>query len=265
MSIRALFLLALTSVFGAPTVGLAAPAAPLDLGQGLSYVRLRHGPDDSALLKAAWPAPALVVDLRYPKGDPIRVFAIDLPARPPTSALFVLIGPGTSEDAVRTLRALAPNLVTLGSAGPGLAPDVALAVKPEVDRRAYDALDAGTPLETLISEKHSEPRFNEAALAREHENSDTDEADGEADSGSQDDSAPDAKPAAPTPPPPPSAAPPALPTPLPPAAPGAAPTGQPANAAPAPMPAPPPLKDEVLERAVQLHRTLLALGMLSGR
>jgi hypothetical protein len=63
----------------------AAPsAAPLDLGQGLSYIRLRHGPDDTALLKAAWPAPALVVDLRYPKGDPIRVFTIDLPARPPT-------------------------------------------------------------------------------------------------------------------------------------------------------------------------------------
>jgi hypothetical protein len=265
MSIRALFIVALTSVLGASASSPAPPAAPLDLGQGLSYVRLRHGPDDSGPLKAAWPARALVVDLRYPQGDSTRVFAIDMPARPPTSALFVLIGPGTSEDAVRALRALAPNLVTLGPAGPGLAPDVALAVKPEADRRAYDALDAGTPLETLIGEKHSEPRFNEAALAREHENGDTDEADGEADTGGQDDSAPDAKPAAPIPPPPSSAPTPARPTPSPPAASGAAPAGQPASAVPAPVPSPPPLKDEVLERAVQLHRTLLALGLLSGR
>jgi len=203
------------------------PAAPLDLGRGLAYVRLHRLPDDFALLSAAWSAPALIVDLRYPKDDGTRVTGLGLPPRPRAAPLLVLVGPGTPAETVAALRLPAPDLITLGLQGPGGAPDIALAVKPEADRRAYDALDAGASVESLIGENMAKPRFDEAVLAHEHT---AEVAAGESTPTSVQN---------------PTQAP-------------------PANApAPAPPPAPEPAsKDVVLQRAVQLHRALLALGKL---
>ncbi len=207
--------------------------APLDLGQGLSYVRLRRLPDDLAVLKTAWPSAALVVDARYPAADATPLTALDLPPRPRTAPLLVLVGPGTPPGVLAALRQPAPSLITVGLTAPGLLPDIALDVKPDTDRRAFDALDAGTPLDSLIGEKQAPARFNEAVLAREHENG-ADASDQAPESGVRSDVAPD----------------------------GAAPTAPVAAAKPAP---PPPLKDAVLERAVQIHRALQALRMLPAR
>ncbi len=226
---------ALSSVLCA-AVAAALPAAPLDLGQGLTYVRLRNLPDDFAALKAAWPAPALAIDLRYPANNGAIAMGLALAPRPTTAPLFVLVGPGTPEVAVQVLRSLAPNLITVGLRAPGVVPDIALDVKPDTDRRAYDALDAGTPLDSLIGEKPAPARFNEAALAREHENGGPDDSDRQTDLGVRSDVAPAAVPPGPT---------------------GAA--------APAVEAPPPPLKDLVLERAMQMHRALLALGLLPAR
>ncbi len=216
----------------------AAAAAPLDLGQGLAYVRLHRLPDDLAVLKAAWTAPALIVDARYPAGGAPEA-GLDLPPRPRTAPLFVLVGADAPAGLLAVLRRSASAVITLGVAKPGLVPDIALDVKPELDRRAYDALGAGVPLDSLIGETIIPARFNEAALAREHENGGPEDSDQVAESGVRSDVAPDG--AAPAPP-------------------GSAAAG--AAAKPA---EPPPLKDVVLERAVQLHRALRALGLLPPR
>jgi len=204
-------------------------AAPLDLGQNLSYVRLHRLPDDAKTLTAAWISPALVVDLRYPTVDGTPAIPAGLPARSRTAPLFVLVGPGTPAEALAILRASAPALITLGLPAPNLTPDIALSVDPAADRKAYDALDAGDPVESLINVKIKKERFDEAALTREH--------------------AEDLAGATPPPFSPAAPAPPAAPN-------------TPAAATPAaPAPPPPPI-DVVLQRAVQLDRALLALGRL---
>jgi hypothetical protein len=220
--------LALLLVFGLQFSALSLPAAaPLDLGQKLTYVRLHRLPDDAANLAAAWSQPALVVDLRYPTGNAAHFLPPDLPARPGSAPLFALVGPATPIEALAALRDRAPALITLGPAATAPAPDLALAVTPEADRHAYDALESGAPIESLLSEKITKTRFDEAALAHERT--------GEA----AKDEGPAASSAAPTDPPPSGVTPPTT---------------------PATIPAEP--KDVVLQRAVQLHRALLALGKL---
>ena len=145
----------------------AASPAPLDLGRHLTYLRLHGLPDDLPALAAVWGQPALIVDLRYSSGDGASGPAETLPVRPGRNPLFVLVGPATPAGALALLRARAPALITLGLAAPGLTPDIALAVKPEDDRRAFDALDSGTPVDRLINESPSGKRFDEAALVSE--------------------------------------------------------------------------------------------------
>jgi hypothetical protein len=77
--------------------------------------------------------------------------------------------------------------------------------------RPYEALEHGTPIESLVVEKVAKVRDDEAALERERD--------------------------------------------------ADAPEGAPAAAKPQPA-RPPPLIDPVLQRAVQLHRSLLALGRI---
>ncbi len=226
------------SVKPAPASVKPPPAALLDLGQGLTYVRLHRLPDDLAAVRTAWTAAALIVDIRYPSDGGAQAPGLDLPPRPRTAPLFVLVGPATPAGLAAALHRAAPNLITLGAAAPGVPPDIVLAVKPDVDRQAYDALDAGASVDSLIGEKSAQTRFDEAALAREHENGRADAPDQEAKADVRSDVLPDATTAGPS---------------------GAAAPAATANATP------PPLKDLVLERAVQLHRALLALGMLRER
>jgi hypothetical protein len=211
-----------------------APAAtPQDLGRNLTYLRLRRLPDDAAALAAAWKAPALIVDLRHAAGDPAQAPPTDLPLRPRTAPLIVLTGPDTAPALFAMIRGHAAALISIGLAAPGLTPDIVLSVSPEADRRAYDALEASASVESLISEKIAKPRFDEAALAHEHTADATaGERAGPAVEG------PNAAPPAANPPP-------------------AAPIAVASPAAPEVTP-----KDAVLQRAVQLHRALLALGKL---
>ena len=224
-------------VFGLQFSILNLPASPpsaatlADLGRGLTYVRLQRLPDDAAQLTAVWKAPELIIDLRHPTGAAAHALPADLPSRPRTAPLFLLVGPGTPTDLLAALRDHAPALITIGLAAPGLTPDITLSVNPEADARAYAALEAGAPIESLISENSTKHRFDEAALARDR------------DSGETEDEGPKSKVEGREDVPPITAA-----APAPVAAKSAAPEK--------------PLKDTVLERAVQLHRALLALGKL---
>lgn len=203
-------------------------AGPLDLGQNLAYLRLRGRLDDVPALTAAWSSPALILDLRHPAADAAKYIPADLPDRPRAKPLFVLVGPATPADALAALRASAPGIITLGLSAPGLTPDIPIAVKPGDDLRAFEAFDSGTSLESLLSETLAKTRFDEAALLH-----------GRAQEAGAAAAAAAAAPAATA----------AVPAPTP------GPAAQAAGAPPEP-------KDAVLQRAVQLHRALLALGKL---
>jgi len=209
-------------VFALPFSALTLPAAALlDLGQKLTYVRLHHLLADLAQVAAVWSAPTLIIDVRYAIEEGTRVTGVGLQARPRTAPLFVLVGPATPESAIVALRLFAPGLITLGLPAPGLTPDIPLRIKPEDDRRAYDALDSGVSMESLLSEKLTKRRFDEAALVQERA-----EVPGAAEATTA--ATLPAKPDRPAT----AVAPPVEPT------------------------------DAVLLRAVQIHRTLLALGRL---
>lgn len=183
-----------------------------DLGQGLGYLRIHSLAEaDGALHKVVPGARALVLDLRYATGDEASAaVAAALAARPTDAPLFVLVSPATPA-------ALAPALagvLTLGAPGSTPTPKVVVQTDAATDRRAYDALDAGTPLADLISGQVEKQRYDEASLVDEFNHGDRD----------------------PEPPP------------------GPDPTTQPGE-----KPGETKLIDRVLQRAVHLHRALLAL------
>ena len=205
-------------------------AAPLDrnLGHDLAYHRIRELPAD--LPTDAIRSQPCVVDLRYvrPTPETVQDASLALAAWVKSHAtthtpVFILANATTSRVLLLRLAGRDPvgNVVVIGAAAPGFEPDIALKLSPEADRRAYDALEADTPIDSLVVETTNKPRNDEAQLAKERQ----------PDAGSPD----------------------------------------PVEAGPASAPAPaddksakskPSSIDAVLQRAVQLHRTLIALKKL---
>ena len=194
----------------------ARAAAPLDLGQGLLYCRVHALPGDLPGADAE-KKPALVLDLRYVATDSAgaEAFAAWLRFRPAAQPLFILFNAGTQTALLNVLAAQPGSAaVTLGPPLPALAPDVPLKLSPATEREAYAALDHGATVESLIVENVDKPRYDEAAMVKEHASDSAPPPEDEGDSGE----------------------------------------------AAAKKPAPPPqLLDLALQRAVQLHRALLAL------
>jgi hypothetical protein len=205
-------------LFIAFQVSTTFAAAPSDLGQGLLYCRVHALPAD--LPAADTGKSALVLDLRYATADDTgsTAFSAWLGFRPAAQPVFVLVNAHTGPALLRALatRPLPSGVVALGPPLPAFAPDVPLKISPSTERRAYDALDHGTTLGSLIVENIDKPRYDEAAMVKEH--------------ASDSAPAPDDEDATAKP--------------------------DPAKSKPAP---PPPLIDLAIQRAVQLHRALLAL------
>lgn len=210
---------------GILSVAVFAAATPLtqDLGAGLTFYRAHHLPAD--LPPADIQAGSVVLDLRNITGDQDATTALaawlDFRATA-KHAVFVLLNDQTSA-AVRQAATAAPGrpgVLTLAPADPHVTADIAVTVSAADDRRAYDALENGAALADLIASEPHKERHDEAALARERLAPPEPEAGDDADSNLDDDSS--------------------------------------APAAPAPAPPAPPT-DAVLQRAVQLHRALLAL------
>jgi hypothetical protein len=213
-----LVLLLVLAVFG-------SAAVKPELSPGLFYLRI-HVPADFAAARhdALSETRALVLDLRYVTVDEKSAEAlVDTLARHPVGApWFILVGPATPG-------ALSPAItgshaLSLGIEGSVPAPKVIVHTAAVTDRRAYDALDAGTPVAALISGKLEKERFDEATLVQEFKNGNHD------------------------------AEPPALSRIEGP--PAADPTASEPATAPEKAPA---LIDRVLQRAVHLHQALLAL------
>jgi hypothetical protein len=190
-----------------------------DLGSGLSYLRVHSVTGEEYVLRKAVPAAgALVLDLRYATAGDTSPAALRaaLADRSNSAPLFVLVGPDT--PAILTPIIGATRALTLGIAGTNPAPKVVVQAEAAADRRAYDALETGTPISQLITGKIEKERFDEASLVNEFKHGN------------------------------PEAAPPPAPDPT-------APRPSATSAKPETIPP----TDRVLQRAVHLHRALLAL------
>ncbi len=190
-----------------------------DLGHGLAYLRVQSLDDaEKDLRSVAAGGGAFVLDLRYCAAtvDSAEILRAALASHTSESPLFVLVSPATPPIVADAIAKSPGRVLTLGIAGSVPGPKVVVKTDANTDRRAYDALKTGTPVETLISGKIEKERFDEATLVQEFKNGNHD--------------------AEPPPTPDPTEA-------------------NPANA----TDKPPPLVDRVLQCAVYLHRTLLAL------
>jgi hypothetical protein len=219
----------LSIVLFLPAFVPTAFAVPLtfDLGQGLVYHRAPALPADLPPASPARPQP-VVLDLRYATGDEGAGTALAAWLKfhaAPRTPVFVLANADTA-PALRAAfadREHAAGLIVLGVASADFAPDLALESDPATARRAYDALTDAASIPALIAPPVEKPRNDESRLTAEW----------------HPDRAADGKPA------------------LPPDH-GKRAAAQP----PSPTDAPLPLVDVPLQRAVQLHRSLLALKKL---
>ncbi|MBI2814934.1 MAG: hypothetical protein HYX71_11690 [Opitutae bacterium] len=148
-----------------------------DLGSGLAYLRIHSVAGSEAALRKAVPgAGALVLDLRYATAGDESAAALKtaLASRPANTPLFILVSPATPPALVSAI--VQSSALTLGAPGSAPGPKVVVQTDAANDRRAYDALEAGTPLEKLISGKIEKERFDEATLVHEFKNGNPDAA-----------------------------------------------------------------------------------------
>ncbi len=149
----------------------AQAALKADLGKDLQYLRVTAPSEDAAAVQALDPAQSAVVDLRFLTADApameaiARTLATTLP-RPGT--VRVLLVNTETAPALREALKPAPRQLVLGPAREGLRVDVAVKAEEKEERRAFEALPAGTAAEKLISNNAEKRRFDEAALMRTH-------------------------------------------------------------------------------------------------
>jgi hypothetical protein len=234
--------LILTALVSLPALTPALRAAILehDLQQGLAYLRTSELPADLATIETTLTnRPALVLDLRHAAADDESAASLGrFLSRAPTATRFVrlvLVSRHTDKSLLKQLATPHPGVVLLGAQAADLTLDVSVATTPEDDALAYEALTSGVSLDKLLSgTTPQKARHDEASLVRAHANGngrssladepENDPANDPATGAIHETSSEEAKAEAPKPP------------------------AQPV--------------DRVLLRAVQLHRTLLALKKL---
>ncbi len=195
--------------------GLCSAQEPVDLGRGLTYLRVGNFSADGATLAAQVSTNRpLVIDFRgaTAAAEEAAEFSAALTRRAGSLPLMILVGPDTPATLASVLAKLPAGALTLGIRSAQPSPNLVIEQTEEADRRAYAAWQNGTTMEALIDGKLEKSRFDEAALVKEFQSGH----------------------GAVTPPPAPD------------------PTAKPEVALPA-------LADRVLQRAVHLHRALIAL------
>jgi len=202
---------------------LSAAPLEIDLGEGLLYFRAHELPAD--LPSAAIKAGPMVLDLRFSVAAESADTALDAWLKfrsTATTPVFVLVNSTTPAKLKQVLAKPnnTPGLLSIGHPSADFSPDIAIKVSPEAERKAYDALEHGASVESLVTQNAGKPRNDEAAIVQARANPPPDPVDSEL---SDFDEAP--KEAHPTTP-------------------------------------PAPLVDVTLQRAVQLHRGLVALKRL---
>jgi hypothetical protein len=216
--------------FLALATGLIPSRAELvsrDLGQGLGYFRAHALPDE--LPPASVKPGPMVLDLRFTSAEGSANTALDAWLKfraTPETPVFLLINSDTAPILRRLLAAgpARPGVVTLGGSAEDFTPDIVIGDSADEERRAYDALEHGASVLSLTTENAGKPRVDEASIMHDRANPPAEIAE------SDPLDLQDKHPAEPTSPPPPSAGLVAI--------------------------------DHSLQRAVQLHRSLLALKRL---
>lgn len=224
--------------------GTARATELTDLGSGLSYLRV-HVLADSAkgLTTAVREQNFIILDLRHATTtaettEQLRVAFMARESKPPA---LILVGPATPAAIGATLTLVAGKCVVLGIKDSIPLPQVIIEQSADSDLRAYEALDAGQLMASLISGKIDKDRFDEAALMKEFNSGNTNTALPAVTTVE--------RPASPNP-----AAKQVIPQKLPSSAKPVAGITEPPAAG-----AVEPLTDRVLQRAVHLHRALIAL------
>ena len=227
-ALRLVFALGLLSLAASLHAAITPAGRTDDLGQGLAYLRpATAGKSDGPSLLKTLATRSAVLDLRYfSSGENADAWLAAIKAFvAPRRLCLVLVSPETSSALLTGLSGELPGCITIGRVSPALGADIPVDTPAATDRRAWDAIGRGTALVGLITENADKPSYDEAVLAKEHA------ADVNGDPAPADD---DTAPPAPA-----------------------------AKAKDAKKPATPaPLIDTVLERAVQIHRGLLALRRL---
>jgi len=147
-----------------------------DLGAGLSYLRV-HALADSAkgLTATLHERDFLVLDLRHATTDAemaelLRTALIAREGKPPA---FILVSPATPPAIAESLTLVANKCITLGIKNSIPTPQVIIEQSADADLHAYEALDSGQQLASLISGKIGKDRFDEAELMKEFNNGNT--------------------------------------------------------------------------------------------
>jgi hypothetical protein len=134
----------------------------VELTPGLAYLR-------PGLTPAPTPGSA-VLDLRYLTDEAAAgplLAAVEPGKANVHRIVLVLVSPETSPGLRNRLIGV-PRCLTIGRAAPELKTDIVVTTSAETDRRAFDALAAGTPPEKLLVENATKTRYDEASLVREH-------------------------------------------------------------------------------------------------
>jgi len=165
-SLRMMFAAALAGTAPAQAVSI-----PFDLGHGLSYYRVHELPADLPPAPSGRPGPC-VLDLRFAKSDGPGAGLLSAWVRfnaSPAAPVFILENSDTSAALVALFPGgAAGEVIVLAPASEKLSPTVAVHVDPATDRKAYDAVEKGTALASLLADNPAKPRIDEAYLDKEH-------------------------------------------------------------------------------------------------
>lgn len=175
----ALFLLVASGRAAAPAETSAGDAAHVaarapithDLGRNLVYHRIHELPADLPAVDAPRRQPR-IVDLRYVGADDAGAAALQSWVKAnatPRTPVFLLANPSTDRDLVApfTGRRATASVLVVGPRGRGFAPDIEVNISADDERRAYDALEAGADLATLLTDNPDKVRNDEASLSRD--------------------------------------------------------------------------------------------------
>lgn len=154
----------------------AAAGAVTDLAPGLRYLRIASlNKSASELTEALHNLTPLVLDLRYVTDENDGALALlALNSEPAKPKLTVLVSPETPKDVAEALRRSSTRLVILGIRKSRPEPDVVIEQTATDDRKAYEAVDHGASLESLVSGKLEKEHFDEAQLVKEFKNGNRD-------------------------------------------------------------------------------------------
>lgn len=152
--------------------GLAI-AAPLEreIGSGLVFVRVHSLPADLPI-KSSGRVPACIVDLRYvdADGDGAAAFTAWLKARAtPRTPVFVIANADTARPLLKELGAheRGTGIAVVGIPRGAFKPDVVVNGSTDDERKAYDALERGAAIGTLLADNPNKVRNDEASLSKD--------------------------------------------------------------------------------------------------